>query len=68
LKIEYSKKKKVHLPPVSDEGNHTNHDLNPKLKVSLQAAFNIQARDTLDCEVPRMFYSSRLAFQLARSP
>jgi len=30
--------------------------------------FNIQARDTLDCEIARMFYSSGLPFHLARSP
>jgi len=69
LKIEGLKqKKKVSLPPVSDEGNQTRSDVNPKFKGSLQAAFNIQARDTLDCDIARMFYSSGLPFHLARSP
>jgi len=68
LKINYSKKKKVPLPPISNEGNQTNTDLNSKLKGSLQVTFNIQVRDTLDCEVAMMFYSSRLPFHLARSP
>ncbi|XP_068504437.1 uncharacterized protein [Phaseolus vulgaris] len=69
LKIEYSKKKKVPLPHVSDEGKQSNNnDLNPKLKGSLQAAFNIQGRDTVDCAVARMFYSSGLPFHLARNP
>nr|XP_007144620.1 hypothetical protein PHAVU_007G170700g [Phaseolus vulgaris]ESW16614.1 hypothetical protein PHAVU_007G170700g [Phaseolus vulgaris] len=68
LKIEGLKQKEVHLPPVSDEGNQTNSDDNPKFKGSLQAAFNIQARDTLDCEIARMFYSSGLPFHLSRSP
>nr|XP_007132377.1 hypothetical protein PHAVU_011G089700g [Phaseolus vulgaris]ESW04371.1 hypothetical protein PHAVU_011G089700g [Phaseolus vulgaris] len=50
------------------EGNQTRSDVNPKFKGSLQVAFNIQARDTLDCEIARMFYSSGLPFHLARSP
>ena len=36
-------------------------------KGSLQASFNIQARDTLDCEIAKMFYSSGLPFNLAKS-
>jgi len=65
LKIEISKKRKVPLP-VSDEGNQTNKGL--KLKGALESSFNIQARDTLDCEIARVFYSSGLPFHLARSP
>ena len=53
LKIEISKKKKVPLPLVSDEGNQTNKTL--KLKGSLESSFNIQAKDTLDYEIVRMF-------------
>ena len=68
LKIEGLKQKKVPLPPVSEKGNQTKSDVNPKFKGSLQAAFDIQARDTLDCEIVIMFYSSGLAFYLARSP
>jgi len=68
LKTESSKKKNVPLPHVSDEGNQKNNDLSPKFKGSLKAAFNIQAKSTLDCEVAMMFYSSRLPFHLARSP
>jgi len=64
LKIENSKKKKVPLPHVSDEGNQTNK----RLKGPLESSFNIQARDTLDCEIARMFYSSSLPFNLTRSP
>jgi len=68
LKIKISKKKKVPLPPVSDEGNQTNKTLSLRLKGPLESYFNIQARDTLDYEIARMFYSSGLAFNLARSP
>jgi len=41
LKIENSKKKKVPLPHVSDEGNQINSGVNPKLKGPLQSSFNI---------------------------
>jgi len=61
------KKKKVPLPPVSDERNQTNKDLT-RLKGPLKSSFNIQARDTLDYEIARMFYSLGLSFNLARSP
>ena len=67
LKIELLKKENFPLPLVSDEGNQTNSGVNPKFKGPLQASFNIQARDTLDCEIVRMFYSSGLPFHLARS-
>ena len=53
----FETKRKVPLPPVSNEGNQTKSDVNPKFKGSLQAAFNIQAINTLDCEIARMFYS-----------
>jgi len=69
LKIENSKKKKVSLPPVSEERKQTSSGgVHQKLKGPLEASFNIQARDALDCEIARMFYSPGLAFHLARSP
>ena len=60
LKIENSNKKKVCLPHVSNEGNQTNKSL--RLKGPLESSFNIQARDTLDCEIVTMFYSLGLPF------
>ena len=63
LKIKNLKKKKVPLLDVSDEGNQTNKSLG--LKGLLESSFNFQARDTLDCEIARMFYSSGLPFHLA---
>jgi len=67
LKIEDSKMKKVLLPP--NEGKHTNSDfINPKLKSPLETSFNLGVRDTLDCEIAKMFYSSGLPFHLARNP
>jgi len=68
LKIENSKKKKASLPSVSNEGKQTNSSVNPKHKDPLEASFNIKARDTLDYEIARMFYSSRLPFHLAKNP
>jgi len=65
LKIEISNKRKVPLP-ASDEGNQTNKGV--RLKGPLESSFNNQARDTLDCEIARMFYSLDLPFHLARSP
>ena len=65
LKIEISKKKKVPLPLVSDEGNQKNKTL--RLKGPLESSFNIQARDILDYEIARMFYFSSLPFNLASS-
>jgi len=65
LKIENAKEKNVPLPLVSEEGKHTNSGVNPKLKDPLESSFNIQARDTLDCETTRIVYSSRLPFHLA---
>jgi len=68
LKIENSKKKNVSIPFVSNEGKQMNNDVNKKHKGPLEASFNIQARDTLDCEISRMFYSSGLPFHLANNP
>jgi len=68
LEIEGLKQESVPLPPVSDEGNQTNSHVSPKFRDFLQAAFNVQARDTLDYEIAIMFYSSRVPFYLARSP
>jgi len=68
LKIENSKKKKVPLPPLSEERKQTSSGgVHQKLKGPLEASFNIQARDALDCEIARMFYPSGLTFHLARS-
>jgi len=69
LKLENSKKKKVSLPSVSEERKQTSSGgVHKKLKGPLEASFNLQARDALDCEIARMFYSSGLAFYLAISP
>jgi len=68
LKIKNSKKKKVSLPPVYEERKRQSSGVHQKLKGPLEASFNIQARDYLDCEIARMFYSSGLAFHLVRSP
>jgi len=67
LKIENSKKKKVSLPSVSNEGKQTNNGVNPKHKDPLEASFNIHARDTLDYEIARMFYSSGPPFHLSKN-
>jgi len=66
VKIENSKEEKAPLPPVFDEGNQTNKSV--RLKGHLESSCNIQARDTLNCEIARMFYSLGLPFNLARSP
>ena len=63
LKIKNSKKKKVHLLPI----NQKNNSVNPKVKGSLQASFNIQARDTLNYEIVIIFYFLGLPFHLAKS-
>ena len=69
LKIENSKKKKVSLPPVFEERKQTSSGgVHQKLKGPLEASFKIQARNAIDCEIARMFYSSGLPFHLARSP
>ena len=68
LKIENSNKKKVFLRHVSKERKQTGSGVHQKLKDLLKASFNIQARGSLNCEIARMFYSSRLAFHLVRSP
>jgi len=53
-KYKFQKKRKVPLP-ISDEGNQTNKGV--RLKGPLESSFNNQVRDTLDCEIARMFYS-----------
>ena len=68
LKIENSKTKKVSLPSVCNEGKQMNNSVNPKHIGPLEASFNIQVTDTLDCEIARMFYSSGLSFHLAKNP
>ena len=37
-------------------------------KKTLEGSFNIQARETLDYEIAKMFYFSELSFHLARNP
>ena len=58
LKIHKSQKRSVHLPLVSIKGKETNICANPKMKGCLEASFNVQGKDTLDCEIARMFYFS----------
>ncbi|KAL5170366.1 hypothetical protein HKD37_11G032083 [Glycine soja] len=65
LRIERSKKKHVSLPPMS---NQETTNVDPKKIKTLEGFFNMQARETLDYEIARMFYSSGLAFHLARNP
>lgn len=63
-KEDKSKGKSVSLPPVSNEGVGSK-----KRKTStIDGSFNMQARDTLDYEIARMFYSAGLPFNLARNP
>ncbi|KAJ1393607.1 Ribonuclease H-like superfamily [Sesbania bispinosa] len=69
LRIDKSKAKFVSLPPVSPM--EINIGVDPKKRKTsdaLENAFNMQARETLDFEIARMFYSTGLPFHLARSP
>jgi len=48
--------------------NQETTNVNPKKRKTLEGSFNMQARETLDYEIVRMFYSSGLPFHLARNP
>ncbi|KAJ1399771.1 Ribonuclease H-like superfamily [Sesbania bispinosa] len=67
LRIDKSKAKVVSLPPVG-EGNIGVDPKKRKTSGALENAFNMQARETLDFEIARMFYSAGLPFHLARNP
>ncbi|KAH1227924.1 hypothetical protein GmHk_10G028045 [Glycine max] len=72
LRVEKSKTKFVSLPPVSTQHQMDTNTLgvDPKKRKTstVENAFNLQARETLDHEIARMFYSSGLPFHLARNP
>ncbi|KAL3019145.1 hypothetical protein AAZX31_05G066300 [Glycine max] len=72
LRVEKSKTKFVSLPPVSTQHQMDTNTLgvDPKKRKTSTAEndFNLQARETLDHEIARMFYSSGLPFHLARNP
>eukprot|EP00256_Glycine_max_P068435 XP_025983030.1 uncharacterized protein LOC100803797 isoform X1 [Glycine max] len=72
LRVVRSKTKSVSLPPVSTQHQMDTNTLgvDPKKRKtsSVENAFNLQARETLDHEIARMFYSSGLPFHLARNP
>ena len=65
LRIERSKKKSFSLPPMP---NQETTNVDPKKRKTLECSFNMQARETFDYEIARIFYSSRLLFHLARNP
>ncbi|KAJ1413101.1 Ribonuclease H-like superfamily [Sesbania bispinosa] len=67
LRIDKSKAKVVSLPSVG-EGNIGADPKKRKTSGALENAFNMQARETLDFEIARMFYSAGLPFHLARNP
>ena len=70
LRIESSKVKSVPLPPLSSQSESQPSVESRKRRATgpLADAFNTQARETLDHEIARMFYSSGLPFHLARNP
>ncbi|RZC25650.1 hypothetical protein D0Y65_004374 [Glycine soja] len=72
LRVERSKKKSVSLPPVSTQHQMDTNTLgvDPKKRKTsfVENAFNLPARETLDHEISRMFYSSGLPFHFARNP
>ncbi|KAL5172115.1 hypothetical protein HKD37_16G044935 [Glycine soja] len=72
LRVEKSKTKFVSLPPVSTQHQMDTNTLgvDPKKRKTstVENAFNLRARETLDHEIVRMFYSSGLHFHLARNP
>jgi len=71
LRVEKSKTKFVSLPLVSTQHQMDTTILgdDPKKRKTstVESVFNLQARETLDHEIARMFYSSRLLFHLARN-
>ena len=73
--IESGKPKPVPLPPVPIQSNKlstaegSSHDSRKgRATGTLENAFNMQARETLDLEIVRMFYSSGLPFHPAKNP
>ncbi|KAL5146480.1 hypothetical protein HKD37_06G016307 [Glycine soja] len=72
LRVEKSKTKSVSLPLVSTQHQMDTNTLGvdpKKRKASIvENVFNLQARETLDHEIARMFYSLGLPFHLARNP
>jgi hypothetical protein len=62
---EKSKQKLVPLPPNSTEGAGSKKR---KTSSAIADAFNVKARETLDFEIARMFYSAGLPFHLTRNP
>ncbi|KAL5134361.1 hypothetical protein HKD37_03G007538 [Glycine soja] len=72
LRVERSKTKSVSLPPISTQHQMDTNTLgvDPKKRKTstVENVFNLQARETLDHEIARMFYSSGLPFHLARNP
>ena len=72
LRVEKSKTKFVSLPLVSTQHQMDTTILgdDPKKRKTstVESVFNLQARETLDHEIARMFYSSGLPFHLARNP
>ena len=66
LRVEKSKTKFVSLPPVSTQHQMDTNTLgvDPKKRktLSVENAFNLQARETLDHEIARMFYYSGCLF------
>ncbi|KAG4990910.1 hypothetical protein JHK87_024367 [Glycine soja] len=72
LRVEKSKTKFVSLPLVSTQHQMDTNILgvDPKKRKTstVESAFNFQAKETLDHEIARMFYSSGLPFHLARNP
>ena len=60
LRVEKSKTKSVSLPPISTQhqmdANTLGVDLGGRKTTTIENAFNLQARETLDHEIARMFY------------
>ncbi|RZC17078.1 Malate dehydrogenase 1, glyoxysomal [Glycine soja] len=72
LRVKKSKTKSVSLSSVSTQHHMDTNTLGvdpKKRKTSIvENAFNLQAREKLDHEIARMFYSSGLPLHLARNP
>ncbi|KAL2974702.1 hypothetical protein AAZX31_14G119300 [Glycine max] len=72
LRVEKTKTKSVSLPPVSTQHqmdtNTSGIDPKKRKTSTVENAFNLQARETLDHEITKMFYSLGLPFHLARNP
>ncbi|KAH1225873.1 hypothetical protein GmHk_11G032676 [Glycine max] len=72
LRVEKSKTKSMSLPPISTQYQMDTNTLgvDPKKRKTstIESAFNLQARETLNHEIARMFYSLGMSFHLARNP